>query len=313
MIISDQMYALDPEISRFAELLVSGAPSAQEVLTLEQIRKRAITLRLPLNLGGPEMPVFQHNFDDGQVSLRIRIHRPTASSPEVIFYFHGGGWSLLNLDCFDRVMREYANASGKCVVGVEYPLAPEHPYPAAINAMCSLLDHWDDLSSQLQLSPRFAFAGDSAGANLALATALKRRNEGKSGPSALILHYGVYDSDLSRPSYTEFGNGTLPLSAERMKWFWANYCPDAAARNDSLVSPLRADLRALPPTFMIIADHDILFDENISMARVLKSAGSAVEMKVYPGTTHAFVEAIAWSSLSRRAVVEASQWLRTFI
>ena len=95
-----------------------------------------------------------------------------------------------------------------------------------------------------------------------------------------------------------------------MKWFWTNYCPDPAMRSSPLVSPLRAKLQGLPPVFMIIADHDILFDENLLMADALKRAGVEVGMNVYPGTTHAFIEAISASELSRAAVEEASGWLR---
>jgi acetyl esterase len=314
MIISDQMNrVLDPAISRFASHLVSGAAVSQEALSLDEVRRRAIELRLPLNSGGPSMHrTEEHELPSADKRVPVRIYRPTATAEDVVFYFHGGGWTLLNLACFDRVMREYAAATGMCVVGVEYPAAPEHPYPTAIEATSSLLDGWAGNTVGLR-HDRFAFAGDSAGANLALATALKRREERKSTPYAMILQYGVYDCDMSRPSYSAFGNGSLPLSVERMKWFWANYCPDPAVRSSPLVSPLRADLRGLPPVFMVIADHDILYDENLLMAEALKLAGVEVGMNVYPGTTHAFIEAISASELSRSAIHEASRWLRARI
>ena len=214
MIISDHMFgSLDPEISRFATHLVSRGAGPAEALSLNEIRRRAIELRLPLNSGGPKMfDTKDHRLQLESVQLLLRVYRPRATARDVLFYFHGGGSSLLNLDCFDRVMREYADATKCCVVGIEFPQAPEHPYPLAINAICFLLDRWKIIGRDLGFNhERFAFAGDSAGANLALAVSLRRLEERKSIPSAMILHYGVYDCDLSRSSYFSFGGGTLPL------------------------------------------------------------------------------------------------------
>ena len=102
-----------------------------------------------------------HRLQLESVQLLLRVYRPRATARDVLFYFHGGGWSLLNLDCFDRVMREYADATKCCVVGIEFPQAPEHPYPLAINAICFLLDRWKIIGRDLGFNhERFAFAGD---------------------------------------------------------------------------------------------------------------------------------------------------------
>src|SRR5581483_2155621 len=124
--------------------------------------------------------------------------------------------------------------------------------------------------------------GDSSGANLALTAALALRKRTASQPDALILAYGVYDCDLSRPSYRSFGAPPFVLSAERMAWFWDRYCPDPRDRLSPSASPLRGDLRGLPPMRLITAGHDVLRDENVALVDRLIEAGVAVSLDHYP-------------------------------
>src|SRR5262249_38303664 len=149
---------------------------------------------------------------------------------------------------------------------------------------------------------RLAIAGDSAGANLALATALKLRDDDRLPPTALILAYGVYDCDFTRSSYRRFGAGDYPLSAERMKFLWSNYLTDPAQRRTPLAAPLHGDLSQLPPTRLIIAEADVLNDENVELAARLREAGNATQAVVYLGTTHGFLEATAIAEISRCAI-----------
>jgi acetyl esterase len=247
-------------------------------------------------------------------SVPVRIFRPAPGHLPAIFYLHGGGWTLFGLDSFDRVMRELAATSGCAVIGLDYPLAPEHPFPAAIEACSAVVDGLPAHSNEWGIGGRhFALAGDSAGANLAVGVTMFRRDSGRSLPDALALLYGVYDCDMTRPSYATFGDGSLPLASERMAWFWGNYCPDPATREHPLAAPLRADLRGLPPVHMVIADHDILLCENLAFSQALRAAGVTAEHVVYRGTTHAFIEAVATSEVSRTALARAASWLRTML
>jgi acetyl esterase len=306
---------LDPEIERFARALVAagqglGDPTA---LPLPEVRRQAAAIRRPLNEGGPTMAKrVEYRLDTERGPLRVRVlhPRPEPVHPALI-YLHGGGWTFLDLDTHERLMRELAAASGWAVVAVDYPLAPEAPFPAAIEHVAALVRLLRREGAALGLDPgRIALAGDSAGANLALATALALRDAGEDPGSALLLAYGVYDSDLERPSYRRFGDGTYPLAATRMAWFWSNYVPDPALRRHPLVAPCHADLAALPPTRLLIADADILCDENLEIAERLRAAGNRCTATVHLGTTHAFLEAARSSSLARRAILDAGAWLQ---
>jgi acetyl esterase len=198
------------------------------------------------------------------------------------------------------------------VVGVDYPLAPEAPFPTAIEHCAALVEWLRAEAASLGLdAARLAIAGDSAGANLAIATAMTLRNEDRPPPTALILAYGVYDCDFSRASYRRFGAGDYPLSAERMKFLWSTYLADPALRSSSLASPLQGDLSGLPPTRLIIAEADVLYDENVELAARLREAGNATQAVVYLGTCHGFIEAPAVAGISRRAIAEAGNWLAT--
>ena len=305
---------LDPDIDRFAAALLAAAPAPGDVAppTIAEQRRRASQLRRPWAAGGPVMRRrLDRVADTAAGPVAIRIHDPGAAErPPVLVYLHGGGWTLLDLDTHDRVMRELAARSGWAVVGVDYPLAPESPFPAAIEHSAAAIDWMRREAVSLGLDPgRLAIAGDSAGANLALAVALKLRDEGRPPPAALILAYGVYDCDFTRPSYRRFGGGDYPLSAERMAFLWSNYVADPAARGSPLATPLNADLAGLPPTRLIIAEADVLYDENVALAARLRAAGNAAQAVVYLGTTHAFLEALEIADVSRRAIADAAAWL----
>jgi acetyl esterase len=306
---------LDPEIERFANALIAAGQGLADptALPLAEVRRQAAAIRRPLNEGGPAMASrLDYRLATARGSLPVRILRPSpASSLPVLVYLHGGGWTFLDLDTHDRLMRELAAASGWAVIGVDYPLAPEAPFPLAIEHAAALVRLLRQEGASLGLDPgRIALAGDSAGANLALATALALREAGDDPGEALLLAYGVYDSDLERPSYRRFGDGAYPLTAARMAWFWSNYVPDPAMRRHPLAAPCHADLAGLPPTRLLIADADVLCDENLELAERLRAAGNRCTATVHLGTTHAFLEATRSAAVARRAVADAGAWLR---
>ena len=305
---------LDREIARFSAAMLAGVPTAGDpaLLPIAEQRRNAALLRRGWTVGGPVMHRrVDHVAATSRGPVAIRIYHPSATRllPALI-YLHGGGWCFLDLDTHDRIMRELAASTGWAVVGIDYPLAPEAPFPAAIEHCAAVMEWLGAEGRALGLdAARLALAGDSAGANLALALALKRRDEGRPPPAALILAYGVYDCDFARPSYRRFGAGNYPLSAERMKFLWSSYCPDPAARRSPLASPLKGDLAGLPPTRLIIAEVDVLHDENIELAARLRAVGNATQAVVHLGTTHGFLEATTIAAVSRRAIAEAAGWL----
>ena len=302
--------SLDPAIVPYIDLLQRGAlPIATS--TVAELRAAAKALRAGWQRRGPAMQATVEGSFEG---LRYRVHRPIADPrlPGVVF-FHGGGWTLMDIDTHDPIARLIAAASGAAVLSLDYPLAPEAPFPAALGACTRFVGFVAESADRFGLTAGApAVAGDSAGANLAVAVALALRDEGRPRPRALGLIYGSYDlSTLARDSHKRFGGGELPLSVERMTLFRNCYVPDPAHRADPLVSPLHADLREMPPSFLAVASHDPLYDENLAFAARLGDAGAAVELRVYPGTIHGFLEAAAAveAPVALRAVEDIGRFL----
>lgn len=151
---------------------------------------------------------------------------------------------------------------------------------------------------------------DSAGANLALATALAlRESDYGDALSGMVFNYGAFDARMQSESYKRFGDGRYLLAAADMERFWANYVREDAQRDDPLVSPMNADLRNLPPAFMTIADLDVLRDENLTVRTRLNAAGVPVNGRMYTGSIHSFLEAVSVCRLSGVALDEGAAWL----
>lgn len=302
---------VDPEIRDWLSQMfaASAALGSRPGIGVVELRAIAEQQREPWRSGGPRMHASEE-LHVGPNSLRVRIHRPVGDAVlPVLVYLHGGGWSLFSIDTHDRLMREYAARAGVAVLGLDYRLAPEHPFPAAIEDVAELLDWLDTEGAAHGLDPaRHALGGDSAGANLALCATLERRAAGKQLPCAMLLNYGAFDR-ADRPSYQRYGDGDrYMLTAPEMADFWATYLGDAPVE-DPRALPFLADLSGLAPAWLCIAQCDVLLDENLEMARRLGEAGNPVESRVYEGATHSFLEAVAASSLADRAIDEASDWL----
>ena len=245
------------------------------------------------------------------------VYRPEGVSGPLpaALYFHGGGWALCDHRTHDRLMRELAAAAQVAMVFVEYSRAPEARYPVALEqayaSACSVAAHGAEMGLD---GSRLAVSGDSAGANLA--TVVARMAKGKGGPALRfqLLFFPVTDAAMDTASYREFAEGYF-LTRAQMRWFWDAYAPDPEVRRDPALSPLRApleDLRGLPESLVITADHDVLRDEGEAYARRLAAAGVPVTLARYPGTIHAFVvlDAIAADPSPRLAVAQAAAALK---
>ncbi len=219
---------------------------------------------------------------------------------------------LFSIDTHDRVMRELAAEADIAVVGINYSLAPEYRYPSQLTEVKSVI-HW--LRSQGGAvgvdRDKLFIGGDSAGANLAVASCLGLRDSGQiDGICGMILCYGVYDSNFDTASYHRYAESGFVLSRDEMIEFWQCYAREAQDLNDPLAAPLRADLTGLPPATMVIAEHDVLYDENLQMVQELEACGVEVTSKVYPDTTHSFLEAVSMAAVSRQAIADIAGWLR---
>jgi acetyl esterase len=289
---------LHPDIQAILdEMNAAGGPPAHEVPIAEA---RAAYIADTARLSGPGQPVAEVR--DVAVpgpggDIPVRVYRPldpagSGAAAGPVVYLHGGGWAMGTLDSHDPLMRALANASGAVVAAVEYRLAPEHRFPAALD---------DALAATRWLAREgasIAVAGDSAGGNLATVVARRLRDEIPIRLQALI--YPVTDAALNTPSYREFTDGH-GLSAAGMRRFWNLYLDGADGAHPD-ASPLRArDLAGIAPAFIITAEEDVLRDEGEAYAAALRAAGVPVEHERWPAI-HGFIRWLAVTSVAREAV-----------
>lgn len=208
----------------------------------------------------------------------------------LLIWFHGGGWVLGDLESADGTARLLSNGAGVIVASVDYPLAPEHPYPAPHQA-CDAAARWlTENAPAIGADPgRISVGGDSAGGNLAAVTALLARERGGPPLRFQLLVYPCTDALMSYPSMVENAEGYF-LTRAAMQWFYSHYLGAAQdAAKDPSVSPLHAeDTGALPPALIITAQFDPLRDEGEAYGRRLQEAGVPVTVSRYDGQIHGF-------------------------
>lgn len=220
--------------------------------------------------------------------LTVRVYRPTSPSGVLpgLFFIHGGGMVLGNLDSDDGVPTMLCETLGAVVVSVDYRLAPEHPAPAAIEDCYAALQWMAAHSDELGYDPaRLAVYGGSAGGGLAIATALKVRDQGGPSIGFLMPIYPMIDDTNTTPSSQEITEvGIWDRDGNIESWAW--YLGGKPA--DQYSAPARAtDLTGLPPTFIDVGEMDMFRDEDITFAQRLLQAGVPTELHVYPGAYHA--------------------------
>ncbi len=240
-----------------------------------------------------------------------RLYRPRTDRPlPVLVYFHGGGWVWSSVDTHDRLAREYAVGADIAVVSVDYALSPEAKFPQALEECAAVVRFLVTAECGWGFDPsRLLLGGDSAGGNLALATALLLRDSNGPALRGVLATYPVCDSDFDTPSYREFGEG-WGLSLERMAFYWSVYAAHDIDRVHPLAAPLRANLRELPPVLIHLAECDVLRSEGEALVARLREAGVEVENETFGGVVHGFVRAMAHVGKARAAVDKASAWLR---
>jgi acetyl esterase/lipase len=241
--------------------------------------------------------------------IPVRVYSPSAEPAPVLVYFHGGGWVLGSLNTHHGVCATLARLSGCVVCSVDYRMAPEHRFPAALDDAWAVTtwvaEHPDDVGGR---PGALALGGDSAGGNLAAVCALKARDA--SLPIALqLLVYPVTDADFETSTYREFADGYF-LTRYSMHWFWDHYLPDGE-RFQPDASPLRADdVSGTAPALVITAEFDPLRDEGDAYARRLEEAGVPVTLSRYDGMIHGFFRMPAVMDKANDALAEAAAALK---
>jgi acetyl esterase len=223
--------------------------------------------------------------------IRVRLYFPTAARPApTLIYIHGGGWVICSLDTHDRLCRRLAEEGGFAVASIDYRMGPEHRFPACTDD-CLAAVQWLALNGGdwgLD-TEKLAMGGDSAGANLTLATALALRDAGDSPLKFLALIYGAFDLAYEGESYDRYGGEEYMLSLEFMVWFRNNYLSSLEEIADWRASPLRAELKGLPPAYVSAAECDPLYDDSIRLRAKLEAAGVPVTFSDVKGVLHGFM------------------------
>ncbi|MEP6660592.1 MAG: alpha/beta hydrolase [Acidimicrobiales bacterium] len=252
--------------------------------------------------------------DEGDVP--IRLYRPAGSSPSdvlgVLVWFHGGGWTIGNVEASDSTCRSLANRSGAAVVSVDYRMGPEHRFPAAVDdcwaATCWVASH----AAELGIDPRrIAVGGDSAGGNLAAVVSLLARDAGGPAIRHQALVYPAVDLRMTFPSIDENAEGYL-LTKGDMVWFLDQYHGDNTdAVNDWRLSPmLAASHDHLPPATIITAGYDPLRDEGGAYGELLRAGGAKVHHVHYPSMIHGFFGMVGQIDAAEVAQDEVAGQLR---
>lgn len=294
----------------FAQLAETPGPKISELTPAEG--REMYRLMRPLNEALTVASVEDRSIPTAAGDVPVRIYRPQGDGPfPIVMNFHGGGWVIGDLDTADAVCRGVCRAASAIVISVDYRLAPEHPYPAAVDdayaATCWAAEH----AAELGGSDRLAVMGESAGGNLAAVVAQKARDENGPKIDFQLLAYPVVDHDLTRTSYVENAEGYL-LETETMVWFWDTYCPDPARRADPAASPIRASsLAGLPPALVLTAEFDPLRDEGHAYADALAAAGVAAEAICFEGLVHDFLATAELIPGSRSAFEKAASALKS--
>jgi len=305
---------LDAQVKALLDFLGITALPGVETLTPEAARDRSrIFLEARKRMGlEPVHQVRDLKAPGPAGDIAIRLYTPDIATPApALIYFHGGGWVLGDIESHDSVCRALANLVPCIVASVDYRLAPEAKFPAAVEDSYAATEWIAEHASELGIDPsRIAVGGDSAGGNLSAVVSIMARD--RKGPKLAyqLLIYPATDMRMIAPSIDENAAGPI-LTKASMVWFLDHYLRDESDKVHPLASPLLvSDLSALPPAFILSAECDPIRDEGEDYGRRLEQAGGSVEVKRYPGMPHGFFSFGAALEAARQANADAASHLR---
>jgi acetyl esterase len=279
--------ALHPQAVAYLKLFPNDMSADLATITDAEIRElRALDVMAEQRGAPAELAVVR---DEQVAGVPVRIYRSSGGGEAlpVLVYFHGGGWVYGSVRRNDSLARDLAVRTGAVVVSVDYRLAPEHVFPAAVE------DAWEVLADVFKRPEHYgadaskvAVIGDSAGGNLAAVAAWQARDAGYA-LAHQVLVYPVVDVAMDTPSYTEYAVG-FGLGAAEMAWFIRKYAPGVDP-SDPRLAPLRlSEMSGLASATVVTAECDPLCDEGAAYADALLGSGVEVEYRCYPGSLHGF-------------------------
>jgi len=296
-------------------MAAAGGPPMEQMSPQEMRADRAAKAEAMAALAGPIQQVWRvenRTIPGPAQPIPIRVYWPAAGKDlPALVYYHGGGWVIGTLDSVDRTMRALANASGCVIISVDYRLAPEHKFPAAVEDADAALQYVAGHAAEFGIDAnRIAVGGDSAGGNLATVACLMARDRGGPGAAFQLLIYPATDYHDERPSSREFAEGYL-LTKTLMDYFWGLYLRGPEDGLDPRVSPLRAEsLQGLPPAMVITAECDPIRDQGEEYAQRLRESGVPISSKRYAGAIHAFFNLSGVVDAGREAIEDAGAALK---
>lgn len=287
--------ALDPQVEYVLELVEKSPYPEMHTVSAQEAREIFEETAPALNVRPEDVYRTEDRWIEGvEGDIPIRIYTPyqpkAGETLPILVFYHGGGFVIGSLDSYDSLCRVLANMAECIVVSVDYRLAPEHKFPAAVDdgleAYQWISDHAHELGGDAR---RIAIAGDSAGGNVTAVTAIGIRDEGDIPPLLQVLIYPVAGGAPETPSHHEFAEGFL-LTRANILWFYEQYLGQPEDATDPRFAPLLADsLAGLAPALVIVAGHDPLRDEGIAYAERLHVAGVKVELSNYEEMVHGFI------------------------
>jgi acetyl esterase/lipase len=308
MIDSELQGFLDDWARYWAQLAQPATP-AQRRAHFERVAER---MRQPTPAGVSTDEQHRIALPGSARSVRVRVFRPGASGPRAaLIYMHGGAWMQGSPETHWDITARIAAACEMAVISVDYALAPEHPFPAAVDDCRAVVQWAFDRSASLGLRREaIAIGGDSAGGNLAAAMTLAFRDSPAQLRAQLLIYPGV-DFSLDRPSHRANADGPI-ISVASMPAVNAMYCPDPKDLRNPLAAPLLAESHAgLPAAYIAVAEHDPLRDEGIAYSDALRGAGVAVTLDRGPSLIHGYLRAMAYCSAARDSFARMCDWLST--
>jgi acetyl esterase len=284
----------------------SGQPN-RYLLPFPQARAQLLAERLPWLDDGPSCDLQRRSLPTAGGSVDVQVVRPPGvdqAGTALLIYLHGGGWCVGSARTHEPIVRRLAVALQCVAWSVDYRLAPEHPFPAGLLDCVAVIEQ----AGREHPGAKLIVAGDSAGANLAMAAAMwlreRRKTVATAGvssvavPDALLLFYGVYTQVIEGPSMAAYGDGRYGLSVAAHQRYMQAYQSQAGPNGSHALQPDQryalelsagADLAGLPPAFLVAAQIDILRDQTLAMCQALRAAGNETDLLEVPGVIHGFL------------------------
>lgn len=303
---------VDPQMAPIIEQMLAQMSGREPFGTAapEMMRQRFNNDIAAWNENPPDLPRVVDGTIEGPAGpLNYRLYDPVGDGEPLpcMLHFHGGGWVVGDYETNDRTLRLLAKLSGVAVLSADYRLAPENKFPAGMNDCVAVSRYVHEQAAELGVDPtRIGISGDSAGGNLALATALELRDRGENWLRFMLLVYPALSPEGNSRSRRILGNGEYGLGTDAMEFFWSQYLNEVSERKNPLVAPLLANMSGLPSTLIVSGGLDALQDDAFQLEKKLHRANVSNQHYYYPGMVHGFFSMTNFLDVANEAVADAA-------